>query len=106
MRLRKIDRLGYVAFFVLFIGTVNSAVATRRERLIESWRPVRFAVALNFADGLDGLASASTSVRVAAVTDGLRTIDLDFGGLPIDGVSADGKPVQFQQGEGKLTVSL
>ena len=82
------------------------ALAERRERRVEGWRPVHYEVSLAFDDALSRLTRAETKITVRVLRDGLGVVDLDFGELTIDGVSVGGAAVRYEHGGGRLNVTL
>lgn len=102
--LRKCSRV--VALTVLVLATWSLTLAERRERLIDSWRPVHYEVSLTFDERLSELVSVHTDVTVKVLKDDVGSIDLDFGDMPIDSVRLSGKPAEYSQKGGKLFVTL
>ena len=94
--------VGAVVGLVLF----SSTFAQRKERLIESWYPTHFNVAVIFDRSVSQLAAAVTAIDVTSRKDGLAMVDLDFGTLPVSDVTVDGRPVKFTQHDEKLDVYL
>jgi aminopeptidase N len=82
------------------------ALAERRERLIEGWRPVHYDVSLVFDDALSRLTRAETKITVRVLRDGLGVVDLDFGELAVDGVKVGGAAARYERSGGRLNVSL
>src|SRR5258708_3457176 len=83
-----------------------SLAAQRRERDINSWRPVHYDVALSFNDQLTEISSARTEITLEVLTDNLTRIDLDFGEMPIDAVTLDGAPARFERQPERLDIIL
>jgi aminopeptidase N len=81
------------------------ALAIRRERLIDSWRPVHYAVDLTLDENLKAIVAAETRVEIVAVKP-LSVIDFDFGELTTDKVTINSSPVSFEHKDGRLTVKL
>jgi len=98
--LRSIVALGFL------LVSVSLVTAARRERLIDSWRPLNYDVSITFSEGLTEITSARTLVSVLLLKDKLSEIDLDFGELPIDSVSIEGQPAQFERAKGLLRIKL
>ena len=90
--------------FVLFV--FGLAVAQRRERRIESWRPLHYEVSLSFDDELTEISSARTEITLQILSAGTNRIDLDFGEMPVDAVSVSGQPTQFTRTPNGLDVAL
>ncbi|MFL6211599.1 MAG: M1 family metallopeptidase [Pyrinomonadaceae bacterium] len=83
-----------------------SASGARHERLIKSWRPVHYDVALTFDDKLSALTRAETKITIIVLRAPLRVVDLDFGALPVDGVLVGADAARFEQRAGQLNVTL
>jgi aminopeptidase N len=97
------------ALFValLLVASLQSvALAERRERLIEGWRPVHYEVSLAFDAALSEVTRAEAEITVLILRDGVGLIDLDFGEMAIDGVSVGGRPARYERPPGRLNVSL
>jgi aminopeptidase N len=94
-----------VPFFVLSLVAFSEASAMRRERLIDSWKPVDYNITLAFNEELSEIASARVAVTIQAVKD-VSVIDLDFGDLPVDSVTIDGTATPFSRAPGILNVKL
>lgn len=100
--LRLCDFARVILCFALLLST---AVATRVERLIDTWRPTHYVVDITLNDQLSEITSASARVYVRILKP-TRVIDLDFGELTVDRVTLDSKPVKFTHAGGKLLVDL
>ncbi len=92
--------------FILLISTVVPALAERRERRVDGWRPLNYDVALVFDEQLTQLASARADIRILVLKETLTTIDFDFGEMKVESVAVGNQPARFEQSEGKLNVSL
>ncbi|HKP35314.1 MAG TPA: M1 family metallopeptidase, partial [Pyrinomonadaceae bacterium] len=79
--------------------------AQRRERIVDTWQPLRYDVSVSFNDQLSEISSARTEITLKVL---VRTnkIDLDFGDMPIDSVSVSDAPAQYQRSVDKLNVLL
>ncbi len=92
---------------ILFIVCLPlSLAAQRRERVINSWRPTHYDVALAFNDQLTAISSARTEITLEVLADNLTRINLDFGEMPIDAVTLGGSPVRFERKPDLLEVIL
>jgi aminopeptidase N len=80
--------------------------ATRRERVIDSWRPTNFNVDIRLDDRLSEITRARTEITVEVLKEKLALVDLDFGELPVDGVWIDGQVAQFDRAPGLLNIHL
>jgi len=84
----------------------DAALAERRERLVENWRPLHYDVTLAFNSDLGELTRAETKLDVLVLRDGLTVIDLDFGALDIDAVSVGERPARYERQGERLNVFL
>jgi aminopeptidase N len=97
-------RLGLITA-ILFVSVIAVA-GQRRERLIDGWKPVHYDLDLTFNDQLTELTAAKASISVEVLRAGLRTIDFDFGELPVDSVQISGTRAEFKRSPGRLEVIL
>lgn len=102
---RLISRREFVATLVLLVLVVPLG-ATRRERLIESWKPLHYSVSLSFDDQLTTITTGKTEITILALRDNLTQVDLDFGEMPVDAVTVDGQSAPFERSTGHLDVKL
>ncbi len=91
---------------LLLLTTSTLAHAERRERLIDTWRPLHYEVSLTFDEKLSGISSAHTEITVLILKDGVSVLDFDFGEMPVDSVKVGGKPAKYSQSGGTLLVTL
>ncbi len=91
---------------LLLVAACAQAVAARSERLIDAWRPVHYDIRVTLDDQLTELTSASAEVSIQVLKGPLGVVDLDFGDLTIDSVTIGGAPARFEQGNGRLNVTL
>src|SRR5229473_3644670 len=91
--------------FVAFVF-ITPALAQRRERLIDTWKPVHYDVAITLNDQLTEIAKARTEIKVAVLASNFTKIDLDFGEMPVDSVSVSGQPARFERGPELMNVTL
>ncbi len=83
-----------------------SLAAQRRERVISSWRPLHYDVAVSFNDQLSEISSARTEITLEVLAANLTRIDLDFGEMPIDATTVDGAPARFERQPERLDIIL
>ncbi len=88
----------------LLLASATFAFAARSERVINTWRPVNYNVAITLNDGLTEITRARTEVSLQILKDNLTTVDLDFGELTVDAVTIGGKATKFDQTPGLLNV--
>ncbi|MDX6447216.1 MAG: aminopeptidase [Blastocatellia bacterium] len=105
LRARK-SRLFPLAAILFLLCLPLSLSAQRRERVVDSWRPLHYDVALTFNDRLTELSAARTEITVEVLATTLTKIDLDFGELPVDAVMIEGSPVRFERKPDVLDVFL
>jgi aminopeptidase N len=91
---------------LLLAAACAQAAAARRERLIDTWRPVHYDISVKLDDQLTELASASAEVSIQVLKGPLGVVDLDFGDLTIDSVTVSGAPARYEQAQGRLNVTL
>ena len=85
---------------------ITPAPAQRRERLVDTWKPLHYDVAITLNDQLTEIANARTEISVEVLTANLTKIDFDFGEMPIDSVSVSGEPARFERSPELLNVLL
>src|SRR5437879_6082725 len=83
-----------------------SLAAQRRERVVDSWKPIHYDVALTLNDQLTELSAARTEITLEVLAANLTKIDLDFGELAIDAVTVSGSPARFERQPDLLDVML
>jgi aminopeptidase N len=91
---------------LLLVSVFTLALAERRERIVDSWRPMHYDVSLRLNDQLTEITYAKTDIHIEVLKAPLNTIDLDFGEMTIDSVLYMNKPVRYEQVGGKLNVHL
>ena len=90
----------------LLVLSAASAPAQRRERMVDAWRPLHYDVALSFNEQLSEITSARTEIKLEVLAFRVTRIDLDFGEMPIDSVSASNLPARFTRMAEQLNVML
>lgn len=91
---------------LLLLSICALALAERRERVVDAWRPIHFDVSLKFDDQLTELIQAETKISIQVMKAPLTVIDLDFGQMTVDSVKVMDTPARFEQGNGQLRVQL
>jgi aminopeptidase N len=91
---------------ILLLSTLTLALAERRERVVDGWRPLHYDVTLSFNDQLTEITSAKTEINIAILKEPLSTLDLDFGEMTVDAVTVGGTPAHYEQRDGLLNISL
>jgi aminopeptidase N len=90
----------------LIIVLAATALATRQERLIDSWKPTNYNVSLTFNDQLSEITSAKAEITIVSLKDTLSKIDFDFGELAVDSVTVNNRTAPYQRSTGRLNVIL
>src|SRR5438876_2468016 len=93
-------------FLFLFLCLIPVANAQRRERTVDTWKPVHYDVSISFNDQLSEISSAKTEITLQVLKPNLAKIDLDFGELPIDSVLVSGQPARFERAPDLLNVFI
>src|ERR1700730_5534137 len=70
--------LRLLLLFVI-LSSATWSFAARRERIIDSWKPLHYNVSLTFNDQLTEITSARAEITVLSLKHSLSQIDLDFG---------------------------
>jgi aminopeptidase N len=91
---------------VLILSCFTQAVAVRRERLIDSWRPLNYNVSLTFNDQLSEITSARADITILSLKDGLSQIDLDFGEMAVDSVTINSQAAPYERSRELLSIKL
>ena len=98
--------LPLLASVLLLLALPLNAPAQRRERAVDTWKPLHYDVSVAFNDQLTELTTARTEITLQVITPDLTRIDLDFGDMPVDSVSVSGAPARFERKPELLTVIL
>ncbi len=91
---------------LIFISSVSWSFATRRERLIDSWKPLHYNVSLTLNDRLTEITSARAEITVLSLKDTLSQIDMDFGELAVDWVKVNSETAPFERSPDLLNIKL
>ena len=98
--------LPLLASVLLLIALPLTALAQRRERGVDTWKPLHYDVAVAFNDQLSEFTSARTEITLQVIKPNVTRIDLDFGDMPVDSVSVSGAQARFDRGPDRLSVML
>ena len=92
----------------LFVALVfiMPALAQRRERLIDTWKPLHYDVGIAFNDHLTEIERAQTEITALILKENVSMIDLDFGSMPIDSVTIEAQPARYESKPETLNVFL
>jgi aminopeptidase N len=91
---------------LLVVSTWTFALAERRERAVDTWRPVHYDVSLTLNDGLTDITRAETKISIQVIKGPLGAIVLDFGQMTVDAVKIGDAPARFEQAGGHLNIQL
>ncbi|HSQ22930.1 MAG TPA: M1 family metallopeptidase, partial [Pyrinomonadaceae bacterium] len=103
-RPQKIRRALFVTLFIVL--SALSAFGQRRERTVESWKPLHYDVNLTFNEQLTEISSARTEISLEVLKQNVTRIDLDFGEMAIDSVLIAGAPAKFDRTNEQLNLTL
>jgi len=103
VRLNLLLRLFCLSITALF--SLTAALAIRRERVVDAWRPTNYVVNLRFDDRLTEIVEARAEINILAVKK-LSLVDLDFGDLTVDSVILNASSAPFEQKNETLAVHL
>jgi len=106
MRLRNNRTFTRFLAASLIFFSVAIAQAQRRERTVETWRPLHYDVSLSFNEQVNEISSARTDIALKVLAPSVAKIDLDFGEMPIDSVLVSGTPARFERASETLNVFL
>ena len=95
----------YFALALLLL-VVQFAGAARRERLIDTWKPLNYSVSLAFNDQLTEITRARAEITVLVLKDKVSEIDFDFGEMPIDSITIANQPAPYERKLGQLHVKI
>ncbi|HEY0320130.1 MAG TPA: M1 family metallopeptidase [Pyrinomonadaceae bacterium] len=91
---------------LLLLSTFQLALAERPERVVDTWRPLDYDVALTLNDQLTEITRARTKISIYVLKAPLTIVDLDFGAMTVDSVTVGDRPARFEQVKGRLNVTL
>src|SRR5437763_2571424 len=102
--IRMIQRGACIIAVIVLVALPS--FAQRRERIVDTWKPLHYDIDLAFNDQLTEFTSARADISLQVLAPKLGKIDLDFGDLPIDSVLIAGKPVRYERTAELLNVFL
>ncbi len=80
----------------VFMVAALDSNAARHERLIDSWKPMHYDIALTFNDQLTEVTNARAEITVTTLKDRVSLIDLDFGQMTVDSVAVNKTAAPFE----------
>jgi len=92
-------------FLLLLLSLPLVALATRKERVVDSWRPNNYLINITLNDQLSEIAVAQVQIDIVALKQ-LSVVDLDFDDLTTDSVRVNNTVATFAHRNGLLEVSL
>lgn len=99
-------RISLPLLALLLLSAFQLALAERRERVVDSWRPLDYDVSLTLDDQLTQVTKARARLTIYVLKGPLSVIDLDFGAMPVDSVMVGDRAARFERGNGRLLVTL
>ncbi len=90
---------------LLLLLFFDPAVATRHERVIDSWRPLHYSISLKFNQSLDSILEARTEIKALALKN-ISHLDLDFGDMKLESLLVNYQVAKFDHKGGTLRVKL
>ena len=85
---------------------ITPALGQRRERLIDTWKPLHYDVGVALNDQLTEIERAQTKITALILKENVSMIDLDFGTMPIDSVTVGAQPARYESKPETLNVFL
>jgi aminopeptidase N len=106
MTLRQLrEQLAQSLLLAIIVFTVvGVAICARRERLIDTWKPINYNVSIHLNEDLTEVTAAKTEVSLLILKDNVTEIDFDFGTMPITAVTVNGAAVPYERTDGRLNV--
>lgn len=104
MKTRKPSCVTLLCLIVALVA--QTSFAKRRERLIDAWKPLHYSVAITLNRELNEITRATTEITLTILRPNVSEIDLDFGELPIDTLSVNGRHAKFSRDANLLRVRL
>ncbi|HEX8747267.1 MAG TPA: M1 family metallopeptidase [Pyrinomonadaceae bacterium] len=99
-------RISLPLLALLLLSAFQLALAERSERAVDAWRPLDFDVSLTLDDQLTQITKARTKLTIYVLKGPLSVVDMDFGAMPVDSVMVGDRAARFEQGNGRLLVTL
>lgn len=100
------NRVRVLVSISIVVLSAALAPAQRLERVVQTWKPLHYDVAISFNNELTEISSARTEITLKVLASSLTKVDLDFGEMPIDSVSVAGEPTRFERTPDLLNVVL
>ncbi|HKS27043.1 MAG TPA: M1 family metallopeptidase [Pyrinomonadaceae bacterium] len=91
---------------IFLLSAFQLALGERRERVVDTWRPLDYDVQLTLDDQLAEITRARTKISIYVLKGPLSVIDLDFGAMPVDSVLVGDRAARFERGADRLLVTL
>ena len=106
MKLRQLtERLAQsLLLAIILLAVVGVAICARRERLIDTWKPINYNVSIHLNESLTEVTSAKAEVSLLILKDNVTDIDFDFGTMQVTAVTLNGAVVPYERTDGRLNV--
>lgn len=96
----------HLVFLVWLLLTLSvQATATRRERVVDTWRPLNYAINIKFNETLSTIVEARTEIKARALKN-ISQIDLDFGEMKLESILVNYQVAKFEHKAGILRIKL
>jgi aminopeptidase N len=99
------QRLYIVLAVCLLLSLSVQVTATRRERVVDTWRPIHYAINIKFNDTLSTIAEARTEIKARALKN-ISQIDLDFGAMRLESILVNYQVAKFEHKAGIVRIKL
>jgi aminopeptidase N len=100
-------RRGLYLVFVVWLLLTQSfeTTAARRERVVDTWRPLHYAVSIKFNETLTTIVEARTEIKARALKQ-ISQVDLDFGDMKLESILVNYQVAKFEHKAGILRIKL
>ncbi|HKZ03669.1 MAG TPA: hypothetical protein VJ180_15610, partial [Pyrinomonadaceae bacterium] len=89
----------------LLLALYVESVATRRERVVDTWRPLHYSVSIRFNDSLTAIVQARTEIKARALKN-ISQVDLDFGSLKLESILVNYQVAKFEHKGAVVRIKL
>jgi aminopeptidase N len=80
------------------------AIASRRERVVDAWRPLNYKINIKFNETLSAI-EARTEIKARALKN-ISQVELDFGSLKLESILVNYQVTKFEQRAGTVRINL
>lgn len=104
LRISRFAPVRGLATTLIVLALATCVFSARRERLIDTWRPLNYTVRIHLNEDLTEITNARAEVSLIILKDNVSEIDFDFGALPITSVTLDNQVVPYERTDARLNV--